>query len=160
MADNFLEKRQEAYRAQAAKGLSKKVNTVIKLAEKSAALSFDSLYRVRIDQLEKIVQASLAVDSLSTRCLILSQNEVQRLVEVCNISIQLGTVGILLGVSGAADTASLISIGRVFQMMLLQAAEIGLSVSYTQNFDASSVVDALSLSFEPVMLLAVGRAVK
>ena len=160
MADNFLEKRQEAYRAQAAKGLSKKVNTVIKLAEKSAALSFDGLYRVRTDQLEKIVQAALAVDSLSTRCFILSQNEQQRLVEVCNISIQQGTEGILLGVSGAADTASLISIGRVFQMMLLQAAEIGLSVSYTQNFDAASVVDALSLSFEPVMLLAVGRAVK
>lgn len=40
MADNFLEKRQESYREQAAKGVTKKSNSVLRLAEKGGCYLF------------------------------------------------------------------------------------------------------------------------
>ena len=151
MADNFLEKRQEAYREQAARGVAKKSNSVLKLAERGVTTSFDSSYKVRTDQLEKIIEAALTVDSLSVHCFIVPQS----VTRVCD-----SAANILLGLSVTADAGSFISIGRALQMMLFQAAEIGLSVSYTQNFDAAVPVDALSLSYEPVVLLTVGRAAR
>lgn len=131
--------------------MAKRSNSVLKLAERGVTTSFDSSYKVRTDQLEKIIEAALTVDSQSVHCFIVPQS----VTRVCD-----SAANILLGLSVTADAGSFISIGRALQMMLLQAAEIGLSVSYTQNFDAAVPVDSLSLSFEPVVLLTVGRAAR
>ena len=156
MADIFLEKRQESYREQAAKGVTKKANSVLRLAEKGAAISFDSSYKVRIDQLEKIVEAARAVDSHAVQCLIVPNC----VVGVRNMPLAQCPAKILLGILGATDAECFITVGRALQMMQLQAAEIGLSVSYTNKFDAANLEDAFSLHFKPVVLLAVGRAAR
>lgn len=161
MADNYLEKRHEAYRVQSVLGgVRKSAVSVARLALKAKTAAFDASYMVRPDQLNRIVEALGVVDSTFIRCCIVPSS-VSAAVgsEFENVDVRCGAF-ILLGLSGDVDNERMISLGCCLQMMQLQAAEIGLCVAYTLSFDVSRVTDALSLSFRPFALLAVGRAAK
>lgn len=161
MADNYLEKRQASYREQASRALVKRsAATVVGLAQRGQAAAFDASYRVRPDQLSRMVEAARVVDSSSVQCSIVPERVAAALVgECCALASHCGAY-ILLGASCAADTEALIAVGRCLQMMLLQASEMGLSVAVTFVSDLPRTIEALALPFEPSVLLAVGRAAK
>ncbi len=161
MADNYLEKRQESYRAQTARtSLKKSVASVVGLAQRGQAAAFDASYRVRPDQLSRMVEAARVVDSSRVQCFIVPESVAPILTEECSVLASPCGAYILMGLSCEASAEALIAVGRCLQMMQLQASEMGLSVAVTFVSDAPRVREALALSFEPSVLLAVGRAVK
>lgn len=162
MADNFLEKRQEAYREQAAKGIPKRVNSVIKLAERSVTLSFDAGYKVRVDQLQRIVSAGEAIGGgAGVGFHVVSDRDGLLLTPFIDERLRYSLSYIILGVVDA-DNGGLLSVllGRTLQMMLLQAAEIGLAAAIVSDFDSKRLSDTISLPFTPVVIIAVGKGVK
>lgn len=164
MADNFLEKRQEAYREQAAKGIPKRVNSVIKLAERSVTLSFDAGYKVRVDQLQRIVSAGEAIGGgagVGVGFHVVSDRDSLLLTPFIDERLRHSLSYIILGVVDVDKGGSLsVLLGRTLQMMLLQAAEIGLAAAIVSDFDSKRLSDTISLPFTPVVIIAVGKGVK
>ena len=162
MADNYLEKRQESYREQAARASGRRsAASVVGLAQRGQAAAFDASYRVRPDQLSRMVEAARVVDFLSVQCSIVPESVAAALVGECSVPASHCAAYILLGPSRGADDKALITLGRCLQMMLLQASEMGLSVAIGfVSSDAPRALEALALPFEPSVLLAVGRAAK
>lgn len=162
MADNFLEKRQEAYREQAAKGIPKRANSVIKLAERSVTLSFDAGYKVRVDQLQRIVSAGEAIGGgAGVGFHVVSDRDSLLLTPFIDERLRHSLSYIILGVVDADKGVSQsVLLGRTLQMMLLQAAEIGLAAAIVSDFDSKRLSDTISLPFTPVVIIAVGKGVK
>ena len=162
MADNFLEKRQEAYREQAAKGIPKRVNSVIKLAERSITLSFDAGYKVRVDQLQRIVSAGEAIGGgAGVGFHVVSDRDSLFLTPFIDERLRYSLSYIILGVVDVDKGGSQsVLLGRTLQMMLLQAAEIGLAAAIVSDFDSKRLSDTISLPFTPVVIIAVGKGVK
>ncbi len=162
MADNFLEKRQEAYREQAAKGIPKRVNSVIKLAERSVTLSFDAGYKVRVDQLQRIVSAGETIGGgAGVGFHVVSDRDSLLLTPFIDEGLRHSLSYIILGVVDADNGGSqYVLLGRTLQMMLLQAAEIGLAAAIVSDFDSKRLSDTISLPFTPVVIIAVGKGVK
>ena len=64
MADNFLEKRQEQYRNYVAKGVRKQSLSLAHIMKKSRSCrGYDTLYKVREDQLRRIIAVNTLIPS-------------------------------------------------------------------------------------------------
>lgn len=160
MADNFLEKRQEAYREKAAKGGAKKTTSLIKLAAKSLTDSFDLGYKVRPDQLCKIVEAGRLLNKEDLAFYIVPDDVAPILRPYLAKWLQQPLSYIILGVDGMDNELQFISLGCALQMMLVQVAEIGLAAAVSFDFDKKEISNTLSLSFTPLVIVTVGRASK
>lgn len=161
MADNYLERRQESYREQSGQRAVKRSSVpLVGLAQRVQAASFDASYRVRPDQLCRMVEAASVIGGSCVQCYIVPACGTAVVACEFDGSAQWCDAFILLGLYGATENEHLISVGRCLQMMQLQAAEMGLCVEFTLSLNAASVAAALELSFKPLVLLAVGKPAK
>ena len=135
MADNFLEKRMEQHRAQAASSVAQKSRaTLAALIDKCVAAPSADGYAVRADQLKRIVSAAVRVPACSALRYKLLLPSCAPLFESASFSS--ATAYIVICSSCEPDAFVL---GRAVQVMQLQAAEIGLSAMLVEDVDAYGV---------------------
>lgn len=161
MADNFLEKRLEQYKAKAkgASSVAKHNNGVLSVIKKNSAASIDTSFAVRDDQLKTIASVIEALPQCK------EQFAYHTGVFYCN-TLSAGCIKgvplkahIVISLKGDCVGDNMFALGMLAQTMLIRAAEIGLKgvvydISAEDKNTLSSIVGA------PVLLvLAFGRAV-
>ncbi len=176
MADNFLEKRQQDYNANAAKSARKQSASLASLMRKSRSCrGYDNSFMVRTDQLRRIIAANTFAPSSRNRqalrfrmvladeaCLVLPHVRMGAALPQYNLPIA-GTEpnAFIVVCTTEEPSASLyIDVGISVQSMLLQAAEIGLNALCIGSFDSAAVSNALGLSLQPLIIMAVGKGVE
>ena len=159
MADNFLEKKMEQHKARAASGAAVKAkSTLSSLLDKSpSSVVFDS-YVVREDQLRRMVSvaAKVPVRHLFRFKAIMGDDAVR--LRTSDAGYPKANAYIAVCFPHLADSSLYISLGRVVEVMRLQAAEMGLSSILLDRFDAASLAREFAIPMAPLALLAVGRS--
>ena len=174
MADNFLEKKMEQYRSRSSsQGIKTKDGLASLLVKNRSTRGYDASYRVRMDQLRRIVAVNTKLASARNR-----QSLRFRLVtadEACKvlpfIRMGAGLKGLSLPLEGTEPNAFIIvcstieprnstfvDLGISAQSMLLQAVEMGLNGLCIMDFDSGRLVDALQLPYAPLLVIAVGKS--
>ena len=175
MADNFLEKRMEQYRSRSSslQGAKTKEGLASLLVKNRSTRGYDASYRVRIDQLRRIVAVNKKLASARNR-----QPLRFRLVtadEACKvlpfIRMGAGLKELNLPLEGTEPNAFIIvcstieprnstfvDLGIAAQSMLLQAVEMGLNGLCIMDFDRQLLVDTLQLPYTPLLVIAVGKS--
>ena len=157
MADNYLEKRQEAYLKQASKGVARKAAvSLAAMLAKCESDSFDGTYKVRADQLERVLSVIAPVAGSSICGVALSCDAVAMSAELRDNRYSANAY-IFIGAAGGVDECVSFLLGRVVQLVQLQCAEIGLATALTFDFDRKNLSRDLNLSFEPYIAIAVGK---
>lgn len=173
MADNYLERRMEAYRAQPA-AQPRRTATLDRLLVKNRSVrGYDARFVVREDQLRRIVAVCTKIPSAHNR-----QALRFRLVladEAPGVLTHVRMGGALpelhLPLAGTEPNAFIvvcstvpedrwidIDLGIAVQSMLLQAVEIGLNGLCIGTFDRDAIRKTLRLPCEPLLILAVGKS--
>lgn len=154
MADNFLEKRMEQHRAQAASSVAQRSRaTLAALIDRCAAAPSVEGYAVRADQLKRIVSAAVKLPACSALRYKLLLSSSEPLFEAVSLSPAMAYIVICSSCEPDAFV-----LGRAVQVMQLQAAEIGLSAMLVEGVDVSELLSTSLLPFVPCALLSVGRA--
>ena len=175
MADNFLEKRMEQYRSRSSslQNAKTKEGLAALLVKNRSTRGYDASYRVRIDQLRRIVAVNTKLASARNR-----QPLRFRLVtadEACKvlpfIRMGAGLKELNLPLEGTEPNAFIIvcstieprnstfvDLGIAAQSMLLQAVEMGLNGLCIMDFDRQLLVDTLQLPYTPLLVIAVGKS--
>ena len=175
MADNFLEKRMEQYcsRSSSLQNTKTKEGLAALLVKNRSTRGYDASYRVRIDQLRRIVAVNTKLASARNR-----QPLRFRLVtadEACKvlpfIRMGAGLKELNLPLEGTEPNAFIIvcstieprnstfvDLGIAAQSMLLQAVEMGLNGLCIMDFDRQLLVDTLRLPYTPLLVIAVGKS--
>ena len=175
MADNFLEKRMEQYRSRSSslQNTKTKEGLAALLVKNRSTRGYDASYRVRIDQLRRIVAVNTKLASARNR-----QPLRFRLVtadEACKvlpfIRMGAGLKELNLPLEGTEPNAFIIvcstieprnstfvDLGIAAQSMLLQAVEMGLNGLCIMDFDRQLLVDTLQLPYTPLLVIAVGKS--
>ena len=143
------------------------------LVKNRSTRGYDASYRVRMDQLRRIVAVNTKLASARNR-----QSLRFRLVtadEACKvlpfIRMGAGLKGLSLPLEGTEPNAFIIvcstieprnstfvDLGISAQSMLLQAVEMGLNGLCIMDFDSGRLVDALQLPYAPLLVIAVGKS--
>ena len=174
MADNYLEKRMEQHASAAAAGAGKAKSSVQSLLLKNRSTrGYDASFVVRKDQLHRIIAVNNKIASarnaqqLRFRPVLADEagkvlpyikmgsalphlhlpqegSEPNAFIVVCSVVEPRPSVYVDLGIS--------------VQSMLLQAVEMGLNGLCIMSFDKERIVEELSLPFEPLMVLAIGKS--
>ena len=175
MADNFLEKRMEQYRSRSSslQNTKTKEGLAALLVKNRSTRGYDASYRVRIDQLRRIVAVNTKLASARNR-----QPLRFRLVtadEACKvlpfIRMGAGLKELNLPLEGTEPNAfvivcstieprnsTFVDLGIAAQSMLLQAVEMGLNGLCIMDFDRQQLVDTLQLPYTPLLVIAVGKS--
>ena len=175
MADNFLEKRMEQYRSRSSslQNTKTKEGLAALLVKNRSTRGYDASYRVRIDQLRRIVAVNTKLASARNR-----QPLRFRLVtadEACKvlpfIRMGAGLKELNLPLEGTEPNAfvivcstieprnsTFVDLGIAAQSMLLQAVEMGLNGLCIMDFDRQLLVDTLQLPYTPLLVIAVGKS--
>lgn len=173
MADNYLEKKMEQHHAGSGRIISKQKVSLVSLMEKSRGVNgYNSSYKVRIDQLRRIVAVNgklfSSCKSPVLRFRLVTAEEAGNVLPC----IAAGNIGNDVGLSlpGHEPNAFVVvcstvettpsvyvELGMSLQSMLLQTAEIGLNGMFLMSFDPAKLAEVLSLPYAPLALLAVGK---
>lgn len=175
MADNYLERRMEAYRAQPAVQ-PRRAATLDRLLTKNRSVrAYDAHFAVRADQLRRIVGVCAKIPSAHNRQVLrfrpVMADEAPKVLPHIRMGGALPEVP--LPPEGAEPNAFIvvcstvpedrwvdIDLGIAVQSMLLQAVEIGLNGLCIDAFDRAAVAEALRLPCEPLLVVAVGKSVE
>lgn len=173
MADNYLERRMEAYRAQPA-AQPRRTATLDRLLVKNRSVrGYDVRFVVREDQLRRIVAVCTKIPSAQNRQalrfrLVLADEAPGVLAHVrmggALPELHLPLAGtepnafIVVCSAVAEDRWIDIDLGIAVQSMLLQAVEIGLNGLCIGAFDRDAIRKTLRLPCEPLLILAVGKS--
>jgi nitroreductase len=171
MADNYLEKKMEDYKAaQPAKRRSATLRRL--LLHNRSYRGYDASFKVREDQLHRIIEvATLCPSARNQQVLrfrpVLGEEASQML---RNIRLGGALPELHLPFAGTEPNAFIvicstveeskyvdIDLGIVAQSMLLQAVEIGLGGICIGAFDHEPLKELLGLKYEPLLVLAIGR---
>lgn len=173
MADNYLEKRLEAYKKQSGLQKKRQQSTLSQLLKKNRSYrAYDSSFVVRADQLSRIIDVNTKIASARNQQVLRFRPVLAD--EACKILqyIRLGSAlpNMHLPEKGSEPNAFIvvcstvpenrnvsIDLGISLQSMLLQAVEMGLNGICIGAFDKEAVKRELSLPLEPLMLLAIGK---
>ena len=171
MADNYLEKRMEDYRAaQPAKRRTASLRRL--LLHNRSYRGYDSSFVVREDQLRRIIEVATLCPSARNQQVLrfraVLQNEADKVLRHIRLGGALPELN--LPFAGTEPNAFIvicstveeskyvdIDLGIVAQSMLLQAVEIGLGGICIGAFDHKAIVEELQLAYEPVLVLAIGK---
>ena len=173
MADNYLEKRMEQYRARYSSSSTKKEGLVSLLVKNRSTRGYDASYIVRADQLRRIVAVNCKVASARNRqplrFRLVAADEASRVQPF--IRMGAGLKELQLPLEGTAPNAfivvcstieprnsTFVDLGISAQSMLLQAVEMGLNGLCIMDFDSAGLVDALQLPYKPLLVIAVGKS--
>jgi len=171
MADNYLEKRMEDYNKQQPR--AKRVASLARLLKHNRSYrGYDASFRVREDQLRKIVEVATLCPSARNQQVLRFRPVLEDEAPKVLRHIRLGGAlpELHLPFPGTEPNAFIvicstmeeskyvdIDLGIVAQSMLLQAVEMGLGGICIGAFDHKELREELSLPLEPLLVLAIGR---
>ena len=172
MADNYLGKKMEDHQRASAPA-KRPVPTLARLLERNRShRAFDATFRVREDQLRRIIEVATKVPSARNQQVLRFRPVLADEASKILPHIRLGGAlpHLKLPVAGSEPNAFVVicstvemshyvsvDLGIVAQSMLLQAVEIGLNGICIGAFDAKAVKEELDLKYEPCLVLAIGR---
>lgn len=174
MADNFLEKRMEQFCSNTNTAPTKAKSSLSALLLKNRSTrGFDNSFKVRKDQLVRIVSVNNKVPSARNRQVlrfVLVTEERSHLV-LPHITMGSALSNMKLPLPGTEPNAFIVvcsicephastyvDLGISVQSMLLQAAEIGLNGVCLMSFDKEKIVESLSLPYEPLVVIPIGKS--
>ena len=174
MADDFLGKKMEDYmRGAQTSRRSSASRSLMRLLEKNRShRAYDASFKVREDQLQRIIEVVTKVPSARNQQVLrfrpVLADEAAKILPHIRLGgalpeVPLPTAGtepnafIVICSTVAVSHYVSVDLGIVAQSMLLQAVEIGLNGICIGAFDAKAVKQELSLPYDPVLVLAIGR---
>lgn len=176
MADNYLEKKMEEFRASSCNGgRSHKNRTSLDrlLSKNRSYRGYDNNYVVRPDQLRKIIAVNTKIPSARNSQLLrfrpVTHEEAGKVLPFIRLGGALrdmklpfeGTEPrafiVVCSATPTPDHYVYIDLGISAQSMLLQAVEIGLGGICIGAFDKQAVKEALGLPYEPLLVVAIGK---
>lgn len=178
MADNYLERKMEEYRARtaAAQGSRRPLATLSRLLLKNRShRGYDANFIVREDQLRRIIAVNAKIPSARNQQVLrfrpVLSGEAQKVLAHIRLGgalphLHLPLPGtepnafIIVCSTAAEDRYVDIDLGISAQSMLLQAAEIGLNGICIGAFDKESIRQEFGLEWEPLLILAIGRGIE
>lgn len=171
MADNYIEKKMEDYRSQ--QPSKRRMATLRRLLQHNRSYrGYDSCFEVRNDQLHRIIEVATLCPSARNQQVLRFRPVLREEAQAILRHIRLGGAlpELHLPLAGSEPNAFIvicstveeskyvdIDLGIVAQSMLLQATEIGLGGICIGAFDHAEVRELLSLPYEPILVLAIGR---
>lgn len=178
MADNYLERKMEEYRARtaAAQGSRRPLATLSRLLLKNRShRGYDANFIVREDQLRRIIAVNAKIPSARNQQVLrfrpVLSGEAQKVLAHIRLGgalphLHLPLPGtepnafIIVCSTAAEDRYVDIDLGISAQSMLLQAAEIGLNGICIGAFDKERIRQEFGLKWEPLLILAIGRGIE
>ena len=178
MADNYLERKMEEYRARTAAGQGPRrpLATLGRLLLKNRShRGYDPGFIVREDQLRRIIAVNAKIPSARNQQVLrfrpVLSGEAHKVLPHVRLGEALphlhlplpGTepnAFIIVCSTVAEDRYVDIDLGISAQSMLLQAAEIGLNGICIGAFDKERIRQEFGLEWEPLLILAVGRGIE
>lgn len=174
MADNYLEKRMEEFRSGVGSAPAKTKGSLSSLLLKNRSTrGFDSSFKVRKDQLMRIVSVNNKIASARNRQVLRFSLVTEERAHLVLPHIAMGSAlsEMKLPLPGTEPNAfvvicsvcephasTYVDLGISVQSMLLQAVEIGLNGVCLMSFDKERIKENLSLPYEPLMVLAIGKS--
>lgn len=175
MADNYLEKRMEQFRSNAGISSTKgnRCSLSALLLKNRSTRGFDSSFKVRKDQLVRIVSVNDKVASARNRQVLRFSLVTEERAHLVLPHIAMGSAlsGMKLPLPGTEPNAfvvvcsvceprasTYVDLGISVQSMLLQAVEIGLNGVCLMSFDKDKIKEGLKLPYEPLMVVAIGKS--
>lgn len=172
MADNYIEKRMEDFKAQPATR-PRSAMTLTRLLRKNRSYrGFDTSFRVREDQLRSIIEVAGMVPSARNQQVLRFRPVLDDEADVVLRHIRLGGAlpELHLPFAGTEPRAFIVicstveeskyvdmDLGIVAQSMLLRATEMGLGGICIGAFDHEPLREELNLAYAPLLVLALGR---
>ncbi|MBO5922407.1 MAG: nitroreductase family protein [Bacteroidaceae bacterium] len=174
MADNYLEKRMEEFRSVVGSAPAKAKGSLSSLLLKNRSTrGFDNSFKVRKDQLMRIVSVNNKIASARNRQVLRFSLVTEERAHLVLPHIAMGSAlsEMKLPLPGTEPNAfvvicsvcephasTYVDLGISVQSMLLQAVEIGLNGVCLMSFDKERIKENLSLPYEPLMVLAIGKS--
>ena len=171
MADNYLEKKMEDYRA--SQPTKRRTATLRRLLQHNRSYrGYDNSFVVRQDQLRRIIEVATLCPSARNQQVLRFRPVLKDESDKVLSHIRLGGAlpELHLPFPGSEPNAFVVicstveeskyvdmDLGIVAQSMLLQATEIGLGGICIGAFDHEPSKEALNLAYEPLLVLAIGR---
>lgn len=171
MADNYLEKKMEDYRA--SQPTKRRTATLRRLLQHNRSYrGYDNSFVVREDQLRRIIEVATLCPSARNQQVLRFRPVLKDESDKVLSHIRLGGAlpELHLPFPGSEPNAFVVicstveeskyvdmDLGIVAQSMLLQATEIGLGGICIGAFDHEPIKEALNLAYEPLLVLAIGR---
>lgn len=171
MADNYLEKKMEDYRA--SQPTKRRTATLRRLLLHNRSYrGYDNSFVVREDQLRRIIEVATLCPSARNQQVLRFRPVLKDESDKVLSHIRLGGAlpELHLPFPGSEPNAFVVicstveeskyvdmDLGIVAQSMLLQATEIGLGGICIGAFDREPIKEALNLPYEPLLVLAIGR---
>lgn len=172
MADDYLGKKMEEYHSRP-QTIHKPIATLGRLLLKNRSYrGYDTSFKVRPDQLRRIVEVNTRIPSAMNRqplrFRLVGDDEAEKVLPHIRLGgalpeMKLPLPGkeprafIVICSCVAEDKWVDIDLGISAQSMLLQAAEIGLNGICIGAFDPEKIKQSLALEYEPLLILAIGR---
>ncbi len=166
MADDYIGRKMEDFRARAATPAARPAASLTKLLRRNRShRGYDAGFKVRPDQLRKIIEVNTLTPSARNAQSLRFRPVLGDQAAKATGCIRLG--GALPGTepnayiivcSAAEQSADLfIDLGISAQSMLLRATEMGLNGICIRAFDRMRIRETFSLDCEPLLILAIGR---
>ena len=173
MADNYLERKMEAYRERPSAAPRKPAATLERLLLKNRShRAYDSRYLVREDQLRRIIAVNARIPSARNQQVLRFRPVLADEAPTVTEHIRLGAAlpELHLPAPGTEPNAYIIccstiaedryvdmDLGISAQSMLLRATEMGLNGICIGAFDRDAIRKAFELRWEPLLILAIGK---
>jgi nitroreductase len=173
MADNYLEKKMEDFKAQPA-SRTKSAPRLGRLLEKNRSYrGYDNSFVVRADQLSRIIEVNTKIPSARNQQVLrfrpVLADEAHKVLPHIRLGGALRDMHlpfedheprafvVICSAAKEQDHYVYIDLGISAQSMLLQATEIGLNGICIGAFDRAAVKASLELELEPLLVVAIGK---
>jgi nitroreductase len=173
MADNYIGKKMEDFYSGKSTSLVKKRSSLKQLLLKNRSYrGYDNSYEVRADQLQRIIEVNCATPSAMNQQVLRFRpvlvDESDKVLPFIRMGGALPELHLPLPgtepkafivICSTVDEGRYVDIdlGIAAQSMLLQAVEIGLNGICIAAFDKTAIKQSLSLQYEPLLILAIGK---
>ncbi|MBQ8307224.1 MAG: nitroreductase family protein [Alistipes sp.] len=174
MADNYLDKKMEEYRARPERRPGKGgAGSLARLLRKNRShRGYDPSFLVRADQLHRIIGVNTLIPSARNQQVLRFRPVLHDQADRVLPHIRLGGAlpHLHLPLPGTEPNAFIIicsttpedryvdmDLGISAQSMLLQAVEIGLNGICIGAFDRAAIKEAFCLEYDPILILAIGK---
>lgn len=173
MADDYIGRKMEDFRARAATPAARPAASLTKLLRRNRShRGYDAGFKVRPDQLRKIIEVNTLTPSArnaqSLRFLPVLGDQAAKVTGCMRLGGALPELHLplpgtepnayIIVCSAAEQGADLfIDLGISAQSMLLRATEMGLNGICIRAFDRMRIREIFSLDCEPLLILAIGR---
>lgn len=174
MADNYLGRKMEEYRARAAAPAAPRPQATLRrlLAKNRSYRGYDPQFHVREDQLRSIIEVNTLTPSARNEQVLrfrpVLEDEAEKVLPHIRLGAALPDLHLPLPgteprafilICSTVDETRYVSIdlGIAAQSMLLRATEMGLNGICIGAFDRRAIREAFDLPRDPILILAIGK---